>query len=83
MRLEVSDDNNKKINIPIAGDQDYDYQKLNTLKDLDILVACHHGGKYCWSKKERCQMLGIKIPLSYTVVEIGIHTDTQQKHLII
>ena len=37
--------------VVVSGDQDYDYQETNRLTNIDILVACHHGGKYCWSKK--------------------------------
>ena len=41
----------KKIKITVSGDQDYDYQDDNKYQKSDVLVACHHGGKYCWSKK--------------------------------
>lgn len=41
----------KKYKIAVSGDQDYDYQNNNYLKDVNLLVACHHGGKYSWSKK--------------------------------
>lgn len=37
--------------ITVAGDQDYDYQDSTKYADTDTLVACHHGGKYCWSKR--------------------------------
>ncbi|RKM56304.1 hypothetical protein D6853_05780 [Butyrivibrio sp. X503] len=37
--------------ITVAGDQDYDYQDATKYADTDLLVACHHGGKYCWSTK--------------------------------
>lgn len=47
----MTNNNEKSLKILIAGDQDYDYQNPQYLKDLDILVACHHGGSYCWSKK--------------------------------
>lgn len=42
---------NTKCKIVVSGDQDYDYQDWNELCDVNILVACHHGGDYCWSKK--------------------------------
>lgn len=47
----TTSDNEKPLKILVAGDQDYDYQNPQYLKDIDILVACHHGGSYCWSKK--------------------------------
>lgn len=37
--------------ILVSGDQDYDYQDSGYLNDINLLVACHHGGKYSWSKK--------------------------------
>lgn len=46
-RLETSD-----LNILVAGDQLYDYISDSQLKDLDILVASHHGGSYKWSKSD-------------------------------
>lgn len=33
------------------GDQDYDYLVPSFLTDVNCLVACHHGGKYSWTKK--------------------------------
>lgn len=42
-------DTGEPCSILVSGDQDYDYQNLAKLQDIDILVACHHGGKYCWS----------------------------------
>lgn len=41
----------RKRYIVVSGDQDYDYQEPRLLRDINLLVACHHGGKYCWSKK--------------------------------
>lgn len=43
MRIERA----KKILVP--GDQNYDYIEPSVLKDIDILVASHHGGNYSWS----------------------------------
>lgn len=37
--------------ITVSGDQDYDYQDAAKYADTDTLVACHHGGEYCWSKR--------------------------------
>lgn len=42
----------QECNILISGDQEYDYIEPLQLADLDILVACHHGGKFSWSKKD-------------------------------
>lgn len=42
--------NNKEWKIVVSGDQDYDYQDDSYLKDVNLLVACHHGGSYSWSK---------------------------------
>lgn len=36
--------------ITVSGDQDYDYQDSKQYEYSNVLVACHHGGKYCWSK---------------------------------
>lgn len=41
----------KKWKIVVSGDQDYDYQDDSYLKDVNLLVACHHGGSYSWSKR--------------------------------
>ncbi len=41
----------KNVNILIAGDQRYDYMPEKYLKEIDILVASHHGGEYSWSKR--------------------------------
>lgn len=49
LRIQAHDTNGKELNILIAGDQSYDYVVQNQLDDLDILVASHHGGEYCWS----------------------------------
>lgn len=43
-------DNHAPCFILVSGDQDYDYQEKERLINVDILVACHHGGEYCWSK---------------------------------
>lgn len=37
--------------IHVSGDQDYDYQDNSYINDINLLVACHHGGEYSWSKK--------------------------------
>lgn len=42
----------QECNILIPGDQEYDYIEPSQLADLDILVACHHGGRFSWSKKD-------------------------------
>lgn len=44
-------DNQAPCFILVSGDQDYDYQDMAKLTNVDILVACHHGGEYCWSVK--------------------------------
>lgn len=41
----------ENISILIAGDQDYDYVIDKQLKNLDILVATHHGGEYSWTTR--------------------------------
>ncbi len=51
MRIEAHDFNGKELNILIAGDQRYDYIDQSQLENLDILVASHHGGEFCWSKR--------------------------------
>lgn len=42
---------NEPYKILVSGDQDYDYQFDPYLQDVNLLVACHHGGEYSWSKK--------------------------------
>lgn len=37
--------------IVVSGDQDYDYQDNSYLNNINILIACHHGGIYSWSKR--------------------------------
>lgn len=37
--------------IVVSGDQYYDYQEKSCINNINLLVACHHGGKYSWSKK--------------------------------
>lgn len=49
MRIEAHDVNRENLNILIAGDQRYDYVDKAQLNDIDILVASHHGGTFCWS----------------------------------
>lgn len=49
LRIEACDYNGNGLNILIAGDQRYDYMDIAQKNDLDILVASHHGGSYCWS----------------------------------
>ena len=39
----------EEYKIVVSGDQDYDYQNNNYLRDVNLLVACHHGGSYSWS----------------------------------
>ncbi len=41
----------KNWKIVVSGDQDYDYQDDSYLKDINLLVACHHGGRYSWSNR--------------------------------
>ena len=41
--------NGEELAILVEGDQDYDYVENSFLEDVDILVACHHGGKYSWT----------------------------------
>lgn len=48
---EKLDSIEKPIRITVSGDQDYDYQDEKRYQNSNILVACHHGGKNCWSKK--------------------------------
>lgn len=47
----IAGETNRKCNILIPGDQEYDYIEMSQLTDLDILVATHHGGRFSWSKK--------------------------------
>lgn len=49
LRLEAHDAKGNDLNILIAGDQMYDYIDAAQLRNLDLLVASHHGGAYCWS----------------------------------
>ncbi|MDE5604084.1 MAG: hypothetical protein K2I73_00700 [Eubacterium sp.] len=41
----------KEYKIVISGDQDYDYQDNSYFNDINLLVACHHGGEFSWSKR--------------------------------
>ncbi len=50
-RINAKDGKGKELNILVAGDQQYDYVDDSQFKDLDVLVASHHGGIFCWSKK--------------------------------
>lgn len=54
MYLHGKDSDGNSRNIAISGDQDYDYQPQAQLHGLHLLVACHHGGKYSWSR--RCSL---------------------------
>jgi len=49
LRFQTYDSESRERNILIAGDQQYDYIDDLQLRDLDILVASHHGGEFCWS----------------------------------
>lgn len=49
MRIEAEDELGNDFHILIEGDQDYDYVENAFLADVDLLVACHHGGKYSWT----------------------------------
>lgn len=40
-----------KYNIVVSGDQDYDYQDKVYLNNINLLVACHHGGIYSWNTR--------------------------------
>ncbi|WP_303871390.1 hypothetical protein [Acetobacterium wieringae] len=51
MRIEAYDVDGKELNILIAGDRRYDYIEQAQLENIDILVASHHGGAFCWSKR--------------------------------
>lgn len=50
MRLRLTLQNTT-INVLISGDQYYDYIPDSYLRDLNVLVACHHGGEYSWSSR--------------------------------
>ena len=52
LRLEVQGVKGERLNILVTGDQYYDYITPGQLGSLDILVATHHGGLYCWSVRE-------------------------------
>lgn len=49
VRLESKDSFGNDFNTLIVGDQMYDYLDDSQLKNLDLMVASHHGGKYSWS----------------------------------
>ena len=49
--VNARDVSKKNCKILIEGDQDYDYVENTFLADVNILVACHHGGKYSWTVK--------------------------------
>lgn len=49
--FEILNGIKRKIKITVSGDQDYDFQEPDKYQDSNILVACHHGGSYCWSKR--------------------------------
>lgn len=51
LRLEGLDIKRRELNILIAGDQRYDFISKAQLSDLNILIACHHGGDCCQSNK--------------------------------
>ena len=51
LRIQARDGQGEDLIILVAGDQQYDYVEKNQLDNLDILVASHHGGKFCWSTK--------------------------------
>lgn len=52
----------EKVDILLTGDQRYDYIEDKYLKDIDILVASHHGGSYSWStRKNVCEELPINL----------------------
>ncbi|SFV01840.1 hypothetical protein [Butyrivibrio sp. INlla21] len=51
MYIEGSTEEKEFYKIVVSGDQDYDYQDPVRYENPDTLVACHHGGEYCWSKK--------------------------------
>lgn len=42
--------NGEDCKIVVSGDQYYDYQDYSYLNDINLLVACHHGGKYSDTK---------------------------------
>lgn len=47
--VDTRDEFDKNCKILIEGDQDYDYVENAFLENVNILVACHHGGKYSWT----------------------------------
>ncbi len=49
--VDARDESNNNCKILIEADQDYDYVENAFLSDVNILVACHHGGKYSWTIK--------------------------------
>ncbi|WP_312060877.1 hypothetical protein [Anaerotignum sp.] len=51
LRIQGKNSQGEELNILMAGDQRYDYVEINQMQDLDILVASHHGGTFCWSTK--------------------------------
>lgn len=51
MYLHGNDEKGNDRYIVVSGDQDYDYQDSNNLRNINLLVACHHGGAYSWSTK--------------------------------
>lgn len=51
MKIKLSSKESTDVNILVSGDQRYDFISKKYLKEIDILVASHHGGEYSWSKK--------------------------------
>lgn len=51
LKLELYSEGGDKVNILVPGDQRYDYIEDDDLKEIDVLVASHHGGEYSWSKR--------------------------------
>lgn len=47
--VDAQDESDSNCKILIEGDQDYDYVENAFLVDVNILVACHHGGDYSWT----------------------------------
>lgn len=47
--VDAQDECDNNCKILIEGDQDYDYVENAFLVDVNILVACHHGGNYSWT----------------------------------
>lgn len=70
LRIHAQDRSGEELNILIAGDQRYDYVDQRQLADLDILVASHHGGKYCWSTHSRVP-LARKVGISTVIYSYG------------